>query len=357
MKPAAPEIFQVPTNEFQSAFKPGTPEFEMAAMTHYASEYSNRGWTAVVTVDPDFIRVVALPAGGMDPKAYVLGLLKNRFLEDALPILEALDGMIDDADIAFNHGICLSELGHIAESLEPLERAIGIDPKYVNAYVGLGFSLTKLGRNEEAEAPLRKAVALDPENSYAKRNLAAVLGRMGKMQEALPFFRQAASLAPNDPGALLGLAQCLDDLGGDYRKEADKIYEQITKRFSNHPIAEMARVARNKIAGEDLHATVDGKIRMDAVFYMQEAMEHFAAMPKERIGKITMEIANLGRGGLKINEPEARYHLENMEGDFSGLHLLCLMHVGFRMFDPEADAGTGLDREYEAAIAMRGGKA
>ena len=80
-------------------------------------------------------------------------------------------------------------------------------------------------------------------------------------------------------------------------------------------------------------------------------------MPKERIGKITMEIANLGRGGLKINEPEARYHLENMEGDFSGLHLLCLMHVGFQMFDPEADAGTGLDREYEAAVSMRGGKA
>jgi hypothetical protein len=49
----------------------------MAAMTHYAAEYSNRGWTAVVTVDPVFIRVVAVPAGGMDPKAYVLGLLKK----------------------------------------------------------------------------------------------------------------------------------------------------------------------------------------------------------------------------------------------------------------------------------------
>lgn len=354
MKPAAPEIFQIPTSEFQSAFKPGTPEFEMAAMTHYAAEYSNRGWTAVVTVDPEFIRVVAVPAGGMDPKAYVLGLLQNRFLEDALPILEALDGMIDDADIAFNHGVCLSELGRIEESVEPLERAIGIDPKYVNAYVGLGFSYTKLGRDEDALAALRQAIALDPENSFAKRNYAAVLGRMGKMQEALPFFRQAASLAPNDPGAMLGLAQCLDDLGGDHSKEANKIYEQITKRFPNHPVAEIARTALNKFANKDLHATVDGKIRMDAVFYMQGAMEHFAAMPKERIGKITMEIANLGRGGLKINEPEARYHLENMEGDFSGLHLLCLMHVGFRMFDPEADAGTGLDREYEAAVAMRG---
>ena len=356
MKPAAPEIYQVPTSEFMSVFMPGTPEFEMAAIAHYAAEYAQRGWNAIVTADQDFIRVVAVPDGGLDPKTYVIGLLQNRFLEDALPILEALYGMIDDADIAFNYGICLSELGRVAESVAPLEHCIEIDKKYVNAYVGLGFSLTKLGRNEEAEAALREAIALDPENSYAKRNLAGVLGKMGKMQEALPFFRQAASLAPNDPGAQLGLAQCLDDLGDDYRKEADKLYEQIAKRFPNHPVAEIARVAINKIADEDLHAAVDGKIRMDAVFYMQGAMEHFAAMPKERIGKITMEIANLGRGGLKINEPEARYHLENMEGDFSGLHLLCLMHVGFRMFDPEADTGTGLDREYAAAVAMQGGK-
>ena len=354
MNLAAPEIFQFPSSEFQSAFKPGTPEFEMAATVHYAAAYADKGWTAVVTVDPEFIRVVALPQGGIEPKAYVLGLLKNGFLEDALPILEALDGMIDDADIAFNHGICLSELGRIAESVEPLQRAIGIDLKYVNAYVGLGFSYTKLDRHEDAAAALRQAIALDPENSFAKRNYAAVLGRMGKLQEALPFFRQAAALAPNDPGVLLGLAQCLDDLGGDHRKEADKVYAQIAKRFTNHPIAEIAKQGRTKIAQLKLRAAGGGNLRMDAVFYMQGAMDTFAELPKEQIGKIVMEIAQLGRGGLKINEPEARYGLENLEGDFSGLHLLCLMHVGFRMFDPEADTSTGLDREYEAAVAMRG---
>ena len=124
----------------------------------------------------------------------------------------------------------------------------------------------------------------------AKRNLAGVLGKMGKMQEALPFFRQAASLAPNDPGAQLGLAQCLDDLGGDYRKEADKLYEQIAKRFPNHPVAEISLVALNKIANKDLHAAVDGNIRMGVVFYIQGAMERFAAMPKELVGKIVIHL-------------------------------------------------------------------
>lgn len=42
----------------------------------------------------------------------------------------------------FNYGIYLSELGRVAESVAPLEHCIEIDKKYVNAYVGLGFSLT-----------------------------------------------------------------------------------------------------------------------------------------------------------------------------------------------------------------------
>lgn len=37
----------------------------------------------------------------------------------------------------------------------------------------------------------------------------------------------------------------------------------------------------------------------------------------------------------------------------NSLALLAYMHVGFRMFDAKGDAGTGLDREYEAAVKMR----
>jgi tetratricopeptide (TPR) repeat protein len=58
---------------------------------------------------------------------YISGLLQHRYLEDALPILEALYGMMDDAEIAYNYGICLSELGRIDESVKPLERCVHLD--------------------------------------------------------------------------------------------------------------------------------------------------------------------------------------------------------------------------------------
>ena len=66
-----------------------------------------------------------------------------------------------------------------------------------------------------------------------------------------------------------------------------------------------------------------------------------------------VEIALLGRNGLEINKPSLRFTLQHLEGEFSGLALLAYMHVGFRMFDAKGDAGTGLDREYEAAVRMR----
>ena len=41
-----------------------------------------------------------------------------------------------------------------------------------------------------------------------------------------------------------------------------------------------------KIADAQLHDTVDGNVRMDAVFYMQGAMDEFAKKSKQEIGQI-----------------------------------------------------------------------
>ena len=39
-----------------------------------------------------FVRVVAVPEHGVEPKAYVLGLLQNGFLADLLPVKEGEGG-------------------------------------------------------------------------------------------------------------------------------------------------------------------------------------------------------------------------------------------------------------------------
>ncbi|MSQ51893.1 MAG: hypothetical protein EXR28_08395 [Betaproteobacteria bacterium] len=74
-------------------------------------------------------------------------------------------------------------------------------------------------------------------------------------------------------------------------------------------------------------------------------------MPKKQVGEIVSEIAVLGRSGLSINDPDKRYSLQNLPGDFSGLQLLSMMHAGFRLFDENADTGADFDKELSVARA------
>jgi hypothetical protein len=110
----------------------------------------------------------------------------------------------------------------------------------------------------------------------------------------------------------------------------------------------------NRAGQADLRKVVDDGFRPDAVEYMIGAMKRFAEIPREQVGRVVMEIAQRGQGGLEINNPFKRYSLTNLDGDFSGLQLLCYMHVGMALFDPGVDCGSGLQREYNIAKGMTG---
>jgi tetratricopeptide (TPR) repeat protein len=335
--PQAPEIYQRPLADFPGGdLAPG--QHAEQVITSISLNYAAKGWNAAVTVDEGIVRVLAVPRSG--------------FIEDALPGLEAMYGMIDDADIDYNYGVAMSELGRVEESVAPLKKCLDLDPDYTNATIALGVSLSKLNRYEEAEVALRSAANMQPDNALIKQNLAATLARSGKHLEALPFFRQAVSLAPENTAALLGLAQCLNEIGGEYRKEALKVYREVARRFPDTNIAEVAKKVLNQQARDDLRGAVSDGIRPDAVEYMIAAMKRFSTLPKDEVGQIVLEIARLGQQGLAINDPSRRYVLKTLDGEFTGLQLLSYMHAGVKMFSPEADTASGLDREYELAKGM-----
>lgn len=355
MHKQAPEIFQHPLSSLDLPGLPPSadPGFEQAVISHYALQYAAKGWNAAVVVSDGMVRVVAVPQQGVEPKVYLLGLLQHGYIEDALPGLEAMYGMVDDPDICFNYGVALSELGRVEESLAPLNTCLKLDPGYDNAAIAIGVSLSKLKRYDEAAVVLKAAAKIQPDNALVKQNLAATLARAGQYGEALPYFRQAASLVPDNPGILMGLAHCLNSLDA-HRNEALKVYKDVVKRFPDSQFAEEAKQILNQAGQADLRKAVDDGVRPDAVEYMLGAMKRFAEMPREQVGRAVMEIAQLGDTGLAINDPQKRYSLKNLEGDFSGLQLLCYMHVGTALFDPNVDCGSGLQREYVLAKGLAG---
>ena len=345
MTKQAPEIFQRPISDY--------PDAE-SAITQISLEYASKGWNAVVIAQDGMIHVIAVPEHGVEPKAYLLGLLQHGYLEDALPGLAAMFNMVDDPDIAYNYGLALSELGRVEESLAPLNKCLNLDPGYDNAAIAIGVALSKLKRFEEAAIVLKEAAKRQPDNPLVIQNLAGTLARSGKLREALPVYRQAAAMLPANPNIIMGLAQCLNDLGAHHKDEAISIYKDVALKFPGTQSAEAAKQILNRKANEDLHGAVDGGFRPDVVEYMLAAMKLFAAMPKEKVGPIVLEIAQLGEQGLAINTPTKRYTLSLLPGKFSGLQLLSYMHVGMRQFMPDADTGTGLDKEYLIAKGLAG---
>lgn len=353
-----PFIFSIPLQRFdlellpQDARSIGSDKFKDAVIIHFAKEYAEKGETAIVTVDDKEIRVISFPKA-IDPMDFVQELLQSGKILEALPFLEAIaETNKKDAEALYNLGIAFSEIGRFEDAVMRLKKAVEYAPNHSNAWVGIGVAYIRLGRKSDAKDALKKAVALDPGNGYAHRNLGGLLAMDNEFQSALPHFREALHQLPNDPQAIYGLGQCLTEL--DELAEADGLFSDIIKRFPASPVAEQARQGRTRIAHKNLRGAVSGGIRPDVMMYILGALKTFQEVGAKKRQEITFEIAMKGQSGLDINDPTQKYTLKTLPGKFSGLHLVAIMHTGFKKIDPTMDSGADFDAEYDAALKLFG---
>ena len=80
-----------------------------------------------------------------------------------------------------------------------------------------------------------------------------------------------------------------------------------------------------------------------------DAIQRFTKKRKEEIQTISFDIALKGREGLDINNPDKKYRLSSLEGEYTGLQLVCFMYAGFQVIDPSLDIGVDLSKEYQFA--------
>lgn len=97
-----------------------------------------------------------------------------------------------------NLGRALCLEGRNSEAIEPLHRALELNPTYVVAVVWLGYAHEKLGRSETAESLFKRAMELDPDLQFAHARLGMLLMSQNRYQEALKHLKKALDLAPGD---------------------------------------------------------------------------------------------------------------------------------------------------------------
>jgi len=94
-------------------------------------------------------------------------------------------------------------------------------------------------------------------------------------------------------------------------------------------------------------------LQMAATMYMLGALRRFAKMEQTEVHQIVGEIALVGLKGLDYASSERSYTLRFLPGEeFTGLQLICMMHVGFKQIEPSLDTGIPLDDAYRNALAL-----
>jgi protein O-GlcNAc transferase len=76
------------------------------------------------------------------------------------------------------------ETQDLPEAIRHFTKATELNPKFAEAYLGLGMSLLAQKNYAEAVAPLEKAAKLQPENPATHYGLATAYSRTGRKDEA-----------------------------------------------------------------------------------------------------------------------------------------------------------------------------
>ena len=104
--------------------------------------------------------------------------------------------MTSNADKYYTEGVALSELGKYSEAITCYDKAIAIDPNYVEAWNNKGNALYMLGKYSEAITCFDKVIEIDPNNDVAWTNKGFALALQKKYSEAITCYDKAIAINP-----------------------------------------------------------------------------------------------------------------------------------------------------------------
>ena len=112
-----------------------------------------------------------------------------------------------------NLSFALAQQGRLDEAVRHYERALQLNPAFVEDYVNLGRVLAQQGKLDEAVQQYKLALQLDPHFALAEFNLGVARASQGKIDEAVQHYRQAIEINPGHVEAHINLGQAMTLLG------------------------------------------------------------------------------------------------------------------------------------------------
>lgn len=143
-----------------------------------------------------------------------LALEDNNEFEKALEIERKLSELEPQNECAANSmaGI-YGKLGKFDEEIIWAKRAIGINPKFMKAYINQGNAQASLGNLNEARVSFTKAHELEPKNPLPVYSIGVLFENENKFEEAAKSYQSSIELDPNFENGYFNLAAMKANMG------------------------------------------------------------------------------------------------------------------------------------------------
>lgn len=147
-------------------------------------------------------------------------------------------------------GLSYVNLGKYEEAMDPLSRAIAIQPSEAEYHGALGVVLAKTGKKSLAVARWKAAIRLNDQRTDPYFNIGDALMDDGKAEEAIPYFKQAVTLKPDFHEAWNNLGLCHKAL--KQLPSAQACFDQAIRLKEEHPDYHLNRAMAHLAIGEYL---------------------------------------------------------------------------------------------------------
>lgn len=206
-------------------------------------------------------------------------LRRNSRPAEAGRVLEAAAKIAPrSAEIAHDQALALADQGRMVQAIESEERALTLDPGYVDALDHLATLQAGRERFDLARTAVDRALALDPNHARAWVNRGNIVRSQGNYPEAERSFRRALELSPELGDALNGLgvmaaeAGRLDEAAGllDRALAADP---RLDEARLNLAVVEVQRGKRGRaieLAERAMRDALDPKLRARARAFLRD---------------------------------------------------------------------------------------
>lgn len=96
-----------------------------------------------------------------------------------------------------------------------------------------------------------------------------------------------------------------------------------------------------------------GALDARVIDIVTDALDYYEGQDRAQVQAVAFEVAMVGMQGIVRDDPEPRYTLRSIPGNFTGLQLMVMMYVGFKILEPGLNTELDFHAEYAEALRRR----